>query len=194
MDAIQGDIADATIARRFVDCDYLFLAADSMQARLVFNALVHQYLISGTQVGAKVTTDSTSGSILEAFAVSRPITPDLGCLWCNGLIDPARLQQEAESSEQLARQRYVDDPGVVAPSVITLNALATAQAANDYLFIATGLVDRVANRSFWRFLPRLAEVEFDLPRSDAHCPECGSEPSGRYAKGDARRLPTKSAR
>lgn len=37
-------------------CDYLFLAADSMRARLVFNALVHQYLIPGVQLGSKIRT------------------------------------------------------------------------------------------------------------------------------------------
>jgi len=45
IDAIQGDITDPAIARRFTDCDYLLLAADGMQPRLVFNAMLHQYLI-----------------------------------------------------------------------------------------------------------------------------------------------------
>ena len=40
-----------------MDCDYLFLAADTMRARLLFNAIVHQYLVPGVQVGAKVHED-----------------------------------------------------------------------------------------------------------------------------------------
>ena len=48
-----------------IDCDYLFLAADSMQARLVLNALVHQYLIPGAPLDAKVTVDSETGDILD---------------------------------------------------------------------------------------------------------------------------------
>jgi molybdopterin/thiamine biosynthesis adenylyltransferase len=54
IDQIRDDIAIDAVAKRFIDCDFLFLAADSQRSRLVFNALVHQYLIPGAQVGAKV--------------------------------------------------------------------------------------------------------------------------------------------
>jgi ThiF family len=63
---------------RFADCEYLFLAADGMQPRLVFNALVHQYLIPGVQMGAKIVPDKVTGEILDVFSVSRPLTPDRG--------------------------------------------------------------------------------------------------------------------
>jgi hypothetical protein len=36
-------------------------------------------------------------------------------------------------------QRYVDEPEVVAPSVITLNAVAVSHAADDFMFYMTGL-------------------------------------------------------
>ena len=44
-EGIFDNFAKQSVARRFTDCDFLFLAADSMQARLVFNAIVHQYLV-----------------------------------------------------------------------------------------------------------------------------------------------------
>src|SRR5206468_4519385 len=44
---IVGDVANPDVAKCFLDCNYIFLAADTMQARLVFNAIVHQYLITG---------------------------------------------------------------------------------------------------------------------------------------------------
>jgi hypothetical protein len=161
-----------------------------MQARLAFNAVVHQYLIPGTQVGAKVSVQRDSGDVLDVFAVSRPVLPDLGCLWCNGLINTARLQEEAQETAQVQRQRYVDDPTVAAPSVITLNAVAVAHAANDYLFSTTGLLDPDAARDYVRFLPTKADVMFDGPRRDPACPECGAD--GRYARGPQKRLPTRS--
>lgn len=188
---IYGNIVDDEVARELLDCDHLFLAADTMQARLVFNAVVHQYLIPGTQVGAKVTVQRDSGDVLDVFAVSRPVLPDLGCLWCNGLINTARLQEEAQEAAQVQRQRYVDDPTVAAPSVITLNAVAVSHAANDYLFSTTGLLDADATRDYVRFLPTKADVMFDRPRKDPACPECGAD--GRYARGRQKRLPTKSA-
>jgi hypothetical protein len=122
LETINGDVADSAVADRFADCDFLFLAADSMRARLVFNALVHQYLIPGAQVGAKVTVDKETGEVLDLFSVYRPVVPGSGCLWCNGLISPARLQEEALTETERQRQRYVEDSTVHAPSVITLNA------------------------------------------------------------------------
>lgn len=39
IEALQADVTMDDVAMKLIDCDYLFLAADSMQARLVFNAL-----------------------------------------------------------------------------------------------------------------------------------------------------------
>lgn len=54
IEAVPKSIVSSDAVLRLVDCDFLFLAADTMQARLVFNALVHQYCIPGVQMGAKV--------------------------------------------------------------------------------------------------------------------------------------------
>ncbi|WP_217369067.1 ThiF family adenylyltransferase [Nonomuraea antri] len=191
IETIFGDIADAAVAQCLVDCDFMFLAADTMQARLVFNALVHQYLIPGVQVGAKVQADRSTGEILDVFSVHRPITPDLGCLWCNGLINAARLQEEALAPDERRAQRYVDDPTVIAPSVITLNATATAHAANDFLFSVLGLLHQDAQHDFQRWVPRSNEMYYDGIRRDQSCPECGLK--GRFARGDAERLPTRAS-
>ena len=180
-DAIEGNVVDDDVARMLVDCDHIFLAADSMQARLVFNAIVHQYLIPGTQVGAKVTVDRESGEILDVFSVVRPVTPDLGCLWCNGLVSAAGLQEEAISHEERERQRYVDDPVVAAPSVITLNAVAAAHAVDDYLFLVTGLLEQHAPNQWLRFTPRDGDVKFETPRKDPMCRECGAGPRAALA-------------
>ncbi|WP_194915329.1 ThiF family adenylyltransferase [Catenulispora rubra] len=191
-DAIFDDVTKTTVAAHLTDCDFLFLVADSMQARLLFNSVVHQYLIPGAQVGAKVVTSLGSGDILDVFAVYRPVTPDAGCLWCNGLINTARLQEEALSSAERAAQRYVQEATVVAPSVITLNSVAAAHAANDFLFSVTGLHTDELGHDYLRWLPRSADVRFDAPRRDGACPECGADAHSRLARGDARRLPTRT--
>ena len=66
----MGDVTETTVAEHLVDCDAIFLTADSMQARLVVNAICHQYLIPTWQVGAKVVNDP-SGAIQDAFSVIR---------------------------------------------------------------------------------------------------------------------------
>ena len=94
IEAVARDFLDADVAARFTDCDFLFLSADTMGARLLFNAIVHQYGIPGIQVGAKVPV-AEDGTVGNVFCVSRMVTPEQGCLWCNGLINPGRLQDEA---------------------------------------------------------------------------------------------------
>lgn len=190
-EAIFGDITADAVARRFADCDYLFLAADTNQARLVWNALVHQYLIPGHQVGVKVPVDLETGKVGEAFAVSRPVTPSSGCLWCNGLISREGLQREAATASERKAQRYVDEPEVAAPSVITLNATVASQAGNDFLFAITGLTSPKSSVDYLRFLPRDREVRFDEPRKDPECTECGTVSASRLARGDSVSLPTK---
>ena len=191
VEKIAGDIADDSVAQRFADCDFLFLAADSMRARLVFNALVHQYLIPGVQVGAKVTVDKETGEILDVFSVYRPVLPGIGCLWCNGLISPARLQQEALTETERREQRYVEENAIHAPSVVTLNAVASAHAVDDYLFTTTGLLAPGTSNAYRRFLPREADFMLDEPRQDPDCTECGAGPKGRLGTGASMRLPTR---
>jgi ThiF family len=186
---IRADVVVASTAEELVDCDYLFLAADSMQARLVFNAIVHQYLIPGVQVGAKVPVDTESGEIQEVFTVTRPLMPGFGCLWCNGLILPDKLQEEATSPEQRRRQRYVDEEDIPAPSVITLNATASSPATNDFLMSVTGLLDE-RPLEWMRTYPRKGEVVQEVPRRDSECKECSSV--GRLGRGPTTRLPVRA--
>ena len=127
---IADDLAKESVARQLIGVDYLFLAADSMRARLVFNALVHQYQIPGVQLGAKIRA-TDSGELLSVMSVNRPVRPGQGCLWCSGFIDPTALAQESVSDEERAAQAYgTAQPN---PSVIGLNALAAALAVNDFM-------------------------------------------------------------
>lgn len=188
---IVGNVLDPDSAARFTDVDYLFLAADTAQARLLFNAIVHQYLVPGVQLGSKVLVDKATGSILDVHSIVRRVTPDAGCLWCNELISSQALAEESLSEDQLRGQRYVDDPEVVAPSVITLNAVAAAHAANDFLFAVTGIVRADAPVDYLRLRPLERDTRWDRPRRDDTCSESGSGDSSRLARGDALPLPTR---
>ena len=189
IDAIFDDFLQPYVVTKFLDCDYLFLAADTMRARLLFNAIVHQYLIPGVQIGAKVQVDPANGDVLDAFSVVRPVTPESGCLLCNKLINSAKLQDESISDQERKRQRYVDEPEIVSPSVITMNATAASQAANDFMFYMTGLRDPAAPVTYMRLMPRDRAVWFDEPQKSENCTECGCTSKSRLARGDSRRLP-----
>ncbi|MGB3653935.1 MAG: ThiF family adenylyltransferase [Rivularia sp. (in: cyanobacteria)] len=113
-DAIVGNIVDEETAKQLIDADFIFLAADSMQSRLVFNALVHQYLIPGMQIGAKVSVNKQTNQVGDIFTATRPVLPYAygGCLQCHELIPPARLQQETLTEEERRNQQYVEDENI----------------------------------------------------------------------------------
>jgi hypothetical protein len=188
-EAVRGDVADPSIARRLLDCDFVFLATDTMRSRHLFNQVVHQYLIPGAQIGAKVPVDK-DGTVGDVRVVVRPVVPDSGCLWCGGAISSAQLNREALSAEERERQRYVDDPDVHEPSVITLNALGASQAVNDFLFMFTGLHEpgtRLHGRFQWARERRWQEIK-DKPQEG--CRHCGRGSKSVYARGNERRLQT----
>ena len=183
LEAIRGDVACESVAMKLRDCDFIFLAADSMRGRLVVNALTHQYLIPSVQMGAKI-RPGVDGSIEEAMSAVRHLRPGKGCLWCNGLIDGTQLSIEAKTDEERKDQDYgVREPN---PSVITLNAVAAGQAVNDFLFdfldLRPGDGDVVYQHH--HFLKDTAQKV--LPRKDPDCRECGR----RLGMGDAMGLPT----
>ena len=184
---IEDDVARDSVARRLRACDFVFLAADSMRSRLVFNALVHQYLIPGVQLGAKV-QGSRGDDAFDAWSAVRAVRPGSGCLWCNQLIDRQLLAQEAKSDEERRAQAYgTSEPN---PSVITLNAVAAAHGVNDFLFDYLGLRaqrDAVEYRHIHSVVEGRTRVE---PRLGAACPECGCGEFGRFGMGDSRSLPT----
>ena len=185
-EAIVGDITEPNVAERLVDCDAIFLAADSMQARLVVNAICHQYLVPVWQVGAKVVNDET-GAIQDVFSVIRRLIPGQSCLWCNELINTARLAEEAVSQEQRAVQRYVDE--VPAPSVITLNAVACAHAVDQYLFATLGLQESSEEIQWLKYRPFDTSRTIELPRREPECSEC----EGRLGTGNLQTLPLRAA-
>ena len=196
-DAVVGSVVDQDVALKLKDADFVFLCADSMQSRLVFNALVHQYLIPGVQIGAKVSVEDVSGDILDIFCVSRPVLPQAngGCLWCNQLISPVKLEEEAVSDAQRKRQAYVDDIAIHAPSVITLNALGAAQAMNEFLFSLVGLHDTDGQQPSYRMAsPRARQWSKVKCDSRASCLHCGDGKSSVLGRGDRARLPCRAKR
>lgn len=182
---MNEDVTSPAVANELVDCDYIFLAADAMQARLVVNSIVHQYLIPGVQVGAKVQTDKKTGDVVDVFTVVRPLIPGKTCLLCNGLINATRLAEEAANPTQRKQQRYI--PEVHAPSVITLNSLAVSRAMNDYLFNVTGLAES-RDTTWHKYFPMSGLQLDETPRQDTDCRYCVA----RLGAGPQQRLPVKS--
>jgi tRNA A37 threonylcarbamoyladenosine dehydratase len=190
-DAVVGDILDEPTAMMVRDADFIFLASDSIRTRLVFNALVQQYLIPGVQVGAKVTSDKYTREITNIFTATRLVLPGAGsgCLECAGAIPPSRLRTEGANEEERRAQNYVDDPEVSEPSVITLNVLSAGQAVTDLMMLFTGLFEPDADLGHFMNFARERRLEFIEPALNPYCLDCGTISKSRMARGDFVRLP-----
>lgn len=185
---IAGDFSAEDVTKQVLDCDFLFLAADSMRARLVFNAVAQQYYIPGIQIGSLVAPDKDGHSLESVFSVTRWVAPGTGCLWCSNAIDRHLLAVEAKTDSERADQDY--GSGVTNPSVITLNAVGASMAANDFLFSYLGLFSSAVVPTPRRFQHLARRVIDQLLVPEAQCTECSAANSSRLGRGDAAALPT----
>lgn len=182
---LRADATDAHAAALVASCDYLVLAADSDRARHLINAVVHQYLVPAVQIGVKAQT-SEDGELQDLFVVARPVLPDAGCLWCQGLINPSGLARESLPAAQRAAADY--GTGQPAPSVVTLNGIAASLATTFVMLSLAGLHDPGV-RPAMLLHPRAPKFRAVDPRRDPDCPECGGTDASRLARGDAVPLP-----
>jgi len=185
---LRCDVADPRAIAALTQVDWIFLAADTNVARHAVNAVVHQYLVPGVQVGVSIPV-ALNGDVGEAHVAIRPLLPGAVCQWCEDLIDPSELALDVQPEHAREQARYVR--GEPSPAVMTLNTIAAGEAANFFLFSAVGLhmdgVDRDARVHF----PRTRERDRQRAERRARCRWCSPEPGSALALGEARPvLPT----
>jgi molybdopterin/thiamine biosynthesis adenylyltransferase len=193
--AIPGDITYLEDARELLASDFVFSATDTQFARFAVNAVCHQYLIPGAQVGAKIVTGD-DGAVQLAYAMHRPVDLGGACLECGGAIDPDALRREQLGDGERRAQDYIDaSPADVIPdpSVITLNSAAVAMAMLDFQFSATGLFPprtRLGQRVY--HAPERAVREREA-RARPGCHWCDRHAvGGAFARGDDKPLPLRT--
>lgn len=192
---VVGDVADDKTAQLITDCDFIFLAADTMLARDVVNQIAYQYLIPTLQVGSKIVLHPGTGEVRDIFSVVRTLGTQRGCLRCNDLIDLRRLGEESVGDpDQVRNQQYIDDPEIHAPSVITLNALGTGWASNAFMQYMVGLRALAAGFQILRTTPVAASyphVTLQEPDINPDCHVCGYGTHSALGRGDQHDLPTR---
>jgi hypothetical protein len=192
---IEGDVVDRWVAEELLECDFLFLATDTVRARLVFNALTHQYLIPGVQIGSKIEGDA-QGQIEEIYGAVRPVFPPHGCLYCAGLLDPMALQQELRTDEEVQAQDYIGArvaPGeVVDPSVISLNGISASDAVTTMLLAVVELAESGALEHRLYF-PRDGSSFRIREAKNVDCLFCSLSSPSIFARGDAASLPLRQS-
>ena len=188
-EGIPTSVCEPEAANELIDCGYIFLAADGHLARMLVNAISHQFLIPAVQLGTRIDSDQQTGKVGDIRTNVRPIIPgDRGCLRCNNLISPARLQEEATDPDERQRNRYVAE--IPAPSVITFNTWAASQSATDFLLMIAELIQPDAPTDYIRSRPRVRRAEPVKPIPNKRtCKDCGEIPASRRARGQNAALP-----
>ncbi len=186
-EVIEDDVAYEDVADKLVDCDFIFLCADTMRARLVVNAIVNQHLIPAVQIGSKILLAERTGKLEQFYSVVRHMRPGCGCMLCNGLISGFRLAIEEKSDEDWRAQNYGTE--ALNPSVITLNGIGASRATHDFLmdFVGTDIGRPTAGYYMYDVF-KSAWLKTN-PRRDKDCSECSEDAESRFARGSTVRLP-----
>jgi hypothetical protein len=95
---------------------------------------------------------------------------------------PHRTRHRHAPRTRATASRYVED--VPAPSVITLNSIATAEAVSHFMLAVTRLHHDPDGTASVLHLPRLRERALQTHRQDPGCPWCS--PTGTLGRGDHR--------
>lgn len=119
-------------------------------------------------------------NLVDDIGDLRLVLPGVGCMWCNGLIDPTELAIDMHPESERRAARYVED--VPAPSVIALDALVAAEAVNHFMLAAVGL--HFQDDDYANVLYRSCGRNRDAlePAQQPSCPWCSAR--GALALGD----------
>lgn len=186
-EVIDDDVAYEDVADKLVDCDFIFLCADTMRARLVVNAIVNQHLIPAVQVGSKILLAKEGGKLEQFYSVVRHMRPGCGCLVCNELISGYRLAIEEKSDEDWRAQNYGTETSN--PSVITLNGIGASRATHDFLMDFVGTDVNRPTAGYYMYDVFKGTWFKTNPRHDKDCSECSGDADSRFARGAAMCLP-----
>ena len=189
IEAFQKEAESPEVFEALKDCDFIFHAADTVRSRYFFNAVAHQYLIPGIQIGSKLRVAKGSGQVVEGTSIVRRIFLPEGCLLCRGVIDTRRLQLESMSESDRRSQNYVDGSDEPAPSIVTVNLLGVAEAMQSFLLHATGLWSPEKPAGYHHQNVLTGEFLTTSRAPMDGCPHCGQQEGSRFARGDSGAAP-----
>jgi hypothetical protein len=122
--SIPRNVISQDVLKHLKDCDVIFSCTDRHSPRGVLSELSYQYYIPMIDLGVGLAANENK---IQGSVRSTVVGPSLPCLFCSGIIDPARIQTESMSKkERQKRQKegYIEGIDDNAPSVISFTNLA----------------------------------------------------------------------
>jgi len=178
VEAIQGDVRDASIIRRLLDVDIFLSCTDSQGSRAALTQLAYQYLVPGIDVGVAIHVGPTGVSHVSGRV--QMLAPGLACLLCAGVLDPELVRRDLLTDEARAADSYIVGAAVPQPAVISLNSVASSLAVTMLLSAVTGVPVATRHQRLRLEAGVVSRVETAPAPS---CPWCS--PRGALARGDS---------
>jgi len=185
IDAVCGDVLDASISKRVTEADFFFCCTDSQASRALLNQLAYQYLIPGINVGVAVA--SRDRQIAHIVGRVQLLAPQNACLTCQELLDPKTVRLEFLTEQERKQDPYFLGEGEPQPAVISFNGTTSSLAITMFLAVVADLPSEPRNLVYnaieGRVRPTVASI---MPT----CVVCS--PRGALARGDDWPLPVRN--
>jgi molybdopterin/thiamine biosynthesis adenylyltransferase len=187
VEAIWGDIVDASTAGILPRFDFAFLCTDSHASRAVVNQAAYQHLVPTIDMGVSITVGPTG--VEHVTGRVQMLTPGTTCLTCTQALNAERVRQEMMTPEQRAADPYVQGIHEPQPAVVSLNSTMASLAVTMFL----GAVTPVPSGARFQLYDGIkGAVRPTVARADPHCVVCSAD--GALAQGISWPLPTRKDR
>jgi molybdopterin/thiamine biosynthesis adenylyltransferase len=167
---IKRNVLEIDVAEAIGRVDAIFGCTDTIASRAILNRIAVQHFIPYWDCGTEI---STGGSDLRAFGRVRLVLAGGPCLVCMDVIDPAQLRIELLPADERDRERqlgYIRGQEVVAPAVVSLNAVAASLAVMSFLRWAVGEV--TVEPGQWVYRAFAGDVRMQAAARRPDCPVC----------------------
>lgn len=138
VEVVPRALASVEAVRTLAGCDVLFGCMDSHDGRRTLNRLAAFYVLPYFDCGVGLVADG-AGNIDDVTAASHYVQPGRSTLLARKVISQARANAEAmarndpERYRELHAEKYIANAEIDSPAVISVNALASSLAVNEFL-------------------------------------------------------------
>lgn len=184
VEAHEQNVLGTPTAHLVPSADVAFCCTDSHGTRSVLNQIAYQYLVPTIDVG--VVIDAPEGWIQRIAGRVQMLSPGLGCLVCNEILDPEKVRRDMLSEDERRRDPYIVGGVERQPAVVSLNSTVSSLGVTMLLNAAVGVPGTARFLNYNAIAGTVRQVRAACA---PNCIICSRE--GLFARGDSSPLFTR---
>ncbi|HEY1697329.1 MAG TPA: ThiF family adenylyltransferase [Polyangiaceae bacterium] len=177
VNAVQGDIMRAAVAKQLRDVDIIFGCTDSHGSRAVIQQMAYQYMIPCIDLGTTIVV--SAGIVTHVYGRVQLLAPGQACFTCSGLLDSNEVRRDMMSAFERQADPYIQGAHEPAPAVMSINGMVSSLAVTMLLAIVAGVPMKGRHILLNAMVPLIRTVR---PVSNAACFICSR--AGSLGRGD----------